>query len=164
MFTKKRFTALVVVTLLTTKASTKVTCQSRCQCKTATISCIDKGLQTIPKGIPLTARKIYLSNNPQIKIPSDYFLQFKHLSFLSLNNCGQRGPIYLPDTINELRLDKNMFTVGALKEMFSPTLQFLKRISLETNRLSMSDTKAVLSVARWVGAFELESQYIEDGD
>ena len=135
----------IVVALFIIRAFVNSTCPSKCQCCTnITVKCNDRDLRTIPKGIPLTARTIDLSNNPQLLIPSDYFLQFKQLYVLSLTNCGQRGPVYIPKTVRDIRLDDNFFSVDAIEEMISNNLTSLKRITLANNTLNASDTKAVL--------------------
>ena len=138
--------AYSVVTLLAMATCTNISCPSQCQCSTYTAKCNGKGLRTIPKGIPLTARKIDLSNNPQLRIQSDYFLRFKHLFALSLKNCKQKGPIYLPNTVRDIRLDENSFTVDALQQMFSSKLPSLKRINLENNHLQTLDTETLLKI------------------
>ena len=147
MFAKtKKFSSVIAVTLLMTKAVSCITCPSGCQCTAYNAKCSGKHLRTIPKDIPLTARRIDISNNPQIKIPSDYFLQFKHLFILSLRNCSQRGPIFLPNTIKDVRLDDNVFTIDALREMLSTKLKSLVSFSLASNHLQTSDTKALLKI------------------
>ena len=140
------FIAIGLATLFITATCANIECPSQCQCSRYDVKCIDKGLKTIPKGIPLTALSVDLSHNPQIKIPSDYFLQFEHLIFLAIINCGQRSPVYIPITVKEVRLDENFFTLDALKKMFSTDLTSLKRISLEHINLSTSDTKTVLKI------------------
>ena len=146
-FTKTtRITAIVLVILLVTKTFADIPCPSQCQCSRYYVKCNGKGLRAIPKGIPITARIINLSNNPQITIPSSYFLQFKQLVTLYLTNCGQRGPLYLPNTVKDLTLEYNTFTADALKEMLSSKSQSIRRINLKSNHLSISDTMAVLKV------------------
>ena len=142
----KHIVVFVVVTLLMKKATPYIICPSQCQCSNFTVKCVGQGLRAIPHGIPTTARSIDISNNPQIKIKPDYFLQFKDLFVLSLSNSGQRGPIHLPSTIRQVRLDNNFFTIDSLKEMFSNKVQALKRISLANNNLQSSGTKTLLKI------------------
>ena len=140
------FVAIGFLSLFATTMHANVTCPLQCQCSKYDVKCIHKDLRTIPKGLPLTARRIDLSNNPHLHIPCDYFLQYNHLYILSLKNCGQKGPVYLPNTIKDVKLDDNFFTVNALKEMFSTNSSSLKKITLANNVLSASDTKTVLKV------------------
>ena len=121
-------------------------CPSECQCSTYAVKCIGKDLKTIPKGIPLAVRQIDLSNNPSIQIPRDYFLRFKHLFILSLNNCSQKGPIYLPKTIRGVRLGSNAFNVNTLREMFSDEIKLLRRVDLADNGLQTFDVKEILKL------------------
>ena len=89
---------------------------------------------------------IDMSNTPQIRIPSDYFLQFKHLYSLRLTKCGQRGPIYLPNTIKDIRLQYNSFTIDALIKMLSNKVPSLKRFYVNNNQLQPSDAKTLLTL------------------
>ena len=119
-------------------------CPPECQCSTYAVKCIGMGLKTIPKGIPLAARQIDLSNNPSIQIPHDYFLRFKHLFILSLHNCRQKGPIYLPKTVRDVRLGLNAFNVNALQEMLSGEVKLLRRIDLTNNSLRSFEVQRLL--------------------
>ena len=139
-----RFATLFAVSLLL-KVSC-ATCPLQCQCLTYSVKCIQKGLRTIPQGLPLSARSIDLSHNPDIKIPRDYFLQFSSLFTLSLRNCGQSSPVYLPNTVTDVRLDRNSFSVNALRQMLSTKLKWLKRITLEQNHLQTLGTETVLKI------------------
>ena len=142
----KPFTVFLAATLLMTKANSCLACPPQCQCSTYTVKCIGKDLRTIPQGLPLTARSIDLSKNPHLKIQIDYFLRFEHLFILYLSDCGQRGPIHLPNTVINIAMDGNFFTIDALRQMFTSKLQSLKTITLESNHLQASDTKALLEV------------------
>ena len=142
---KKYFIAIILATLLLAKVVAYITCRSnKCCCSCYIVQCNGKGLRTIPPHIPSTARKIDLSNNPNITIPSDYFLQFNNLFVLTLTNCGLSGPVYLPNTTVEVALDENHFTVRTLTQMFSSKLQLLRRINLGNNNLQTSDIKTLL--------------------
>ena len=141
-----RFILAGLVTFFVTTSSANITCRSMCQCLTYSVRCIGKGLKIIPEGIPSTVTSINLSHNPQLEIPSEYFLQFEHLTVLFIINCGQRGPVYLPKSVKEVRLGENFFTVDALRQMFSNNQTSLKRVSLGRNRLKTPDTKKVLKI------------------
>ena len=138
--------AVGLLTLYSAVTPANITCPLKCQCSGNKVKCIRKGLKTIPKGIPLTAISIDLSRNPQIKIPSDYFLQFLHLRRLAIIGCGQIGPVFIPITVKEVRLDDNLFTVDVLRQMISTELGSLKRISLDHSNLSTSDIKTILTI------------------
>ena len=138
--------AYVAVTLLHAIMSVSGACPSQCQCSKSTIKCIGRGLWKIPDGFPPTTNRIDLSNNPDLQIASKYFLRFKNLARLSLINCGQRGPVYLPSAVKYVQLDSNFFTVDALRLMFSSDLQLLEGLSLANNGLQSLGTKQVLAL------------------
>ena len=122
-------------------------CASQCQhCSHLVVSCVGKDLKTIPKGIPLTVVRIDLSHNPSIYIPSHYFLQFKHLYILFLNNCGQRGPVYLPKSLRKLQIDSNSFSGNALTKMFNHKTKLLKEISIAANGLQPPNITELLMI------------------
>ena len=100
----------------------------------------------MPHNIPLNKTIIDLSRNPLLHIEHDYFLQFRNLVVLKLNNCGQTGPIYLPNTLRRVSLDNNYFTVDALKEMFFDKTRLLEHISLANNSLQHTDVQALLNL------------------
>ena len=135
-------TAAVMAWLITITMENDA-CPPECQCSTYVAKCIGKGLKTIPEGIPLTARQIDLSNNPSIQIPRDYFLRFKHLFILSLKNCGQSGPVLLPNMVRKVFFDDNLFTMDALREVLSRT-KLLRQFSLKNNHLKASDVQQTL--------------------
>ena len=143
--TTKHLLTTVVVILYFTTTCANITCAPQCQITKYTIKCINKNLTTIPKSLPRSARRINLSNNPNINISSCFFLQFKNLFILTLTRCGQRGPFYLPHTVRELRLDDNEFTIDALRQMLSK-LKSLKLMSVARNNLHTSDIKSLLSI------------------
>ena len=143
----KQLVAYIIVILLSIREFAKSNCPSKCKCfDNITVHCNGKDLRVIPKGIPLTAKIIDFSNNPQLQIPKGYFLQFKYLVVLILNNCGQRGPVHLPSTVNDVRLDDNFFTMNALEEMLSINDISLKKFSVAGNYLSSSDVKTMLRI------------------
>ena len=146
IFKTKQLPVIVMAAILMTKAVLCTTCPSQCQCERYFVKCIGKGLRSIPTGLPLTAMHIDMSKNPQIRIPSDYFLQFKHLYSLRLTKCGQRGPIYLPNTIKDIRLQYNSFTIDALIKMLSNKVSSLKRFYVNNNQLQPSDAKTLLTL------------------
>ena len=138
------FIAIDLVILILATTCSNITCPAQCECSRYDVKCIGKDLRTIPKGIPLTAISIDLSYNPKIEIPRDYFLQFEKLARLVIIKCGQKGPVYLPNSLRDVRLDDNYLTVNALKEMFSEHTKALQRISIGNNRLQSRDMKKVM--------------------
>ena len=118
-------------------------CPFECDCSRNSISCTGKGLKTVPKGIPLNVSKIDLSNNPSIHIPREYFLKFERLYILSLDRCGQRGPLLLPNTLRIVSFKYNLFTMEALREMLNQT-NLLTRLSLKGNNLHFADIQQLL--------------------
>ena len=139
-----RFATLVMLSATTALAN--YTCPPQCQCSDYVIDCNDRGLNEIPDEIPLTARRIDLSNNPSLQVSIDYFLQFQYLFILLLNNCNLQGPIHLPHSVRDVRLDNNALRAGALREMFYNKTTLLMRISLQNNSLPASDVKQVLTI------------------
>ena len=135
--------AATLIMLVATITLESYACPLECECINNAVKCSDKGLAIIPKGIPLTARRIDLSHNPSIQIPRDYFLNFEHLFILSLNNCGQRGPVLLPNMVRSISFDNNLFAVDALREMLSRT-KLLRQFSLKRNNLQPFDVQQVL--------------------
>ena len=136
--------AVTVIILLATTTFDICSCPCECHCSTWVVKCINKGLKTIPEGIPLTARQIDLSNNPSMHIPRDYFLKFKHLFILILNNCGQNAPVLLPNTLRIVSLNDNKLTVDAIRMILSNTTNDLRKFSLTHNNLQPSDVQQVL--------------------
>ena len=138
---------ICVLTFIATITLANKPCASKCQyCSHSGVVCVGKDLKTIPKGIPLTVKKIDLSGNPSLYIPSHYFLQFKNLYILLLNNCGQRGPVYLPESLRQVHLDLNSFTANALTKMFNHKTKLLKEISIATNGLQPSYITRLLMI------------------
>ena len=121
-------------------------CPSPCECAGWSVKCIGKGLQEIPTGIPSIARQIDLSKNPLSHLESEYFLQFKDLHILILNNCSLRGPIYLPSTVRDVNLENNFFTMEALQKMFSNKTKLLRHINLSNNQLRSSEVREILKL------------------
>ena len=115
---------------------------TRCQYTTHGVKCVDKGLNTIPNGIPRNVRHIVLVNNPSLQIREDYFLQFKHLFILTISNCGQKGPILLPDSLRKVNLESNNFTVDALRQMLA-NLTSIDHLSLANNSLQPADIRQI---------------------
>ena len=139
-----RLATLVILPLASTIA--KHNCPALCHCSQYVVNCSGRGLKSIPEVLPLTARRIDLSNNPSLQISRDYFLQFQYLFILLLSNCNLEGPIYLPNTIRDVKLDNNAFRVMALKQMLSNSTKSLMRISLQNNGLQTPDVKQVLKL------------------
>ena len=137
--------AASIIMLLATITFQNDACPSVCTCSTWVAKCIGKGLKTVPRRIPLTATLIDLSNNPSMYIPRDYFVKFKQLYKLNLNNCGQKGPLTLPTTLRSISIDYNLFTIDALREMLSTT-KLLRQFSLTYNNLQHSDVQQVLRI------------------
>ena len=137
--------ALGLVLRLVT-ASTSNSCPAACSCSQYVFTCAGKNLTKIPDGIPLSVRKIDLSNNPLIKIEKDAFLRFEHLYALVLKNCSQRDPIYLPKHLHDARFEHNRFTADALTQMLNRNQHSLKTLDLASNNLQPLDVKRILRI------------------
>ena len=134
----------ILVLLLSKTTLVRCDCPSQCQCSDYVVKCSNRGLKRVPEDIPITARKVDLSNNPSLNVSREYFLRFHYLFILLLDNCGLQRPIYLPRSVRDVRLENNALGAMTLRQMFSNKTKLLRRISLENNGLQTSDVKQVL--------------------
>ena len=111
----------------------------------AIIDCHNASLTEIPKGIPLNVSIINLSNNPLRLVNRSYFLKFKKLTTLLLNNVSLSGPIFLPKSLRNFGYSFNLITIESLEMMLS-NLNSLERLELEWLNLTVTD---IFSICRW---------------
>ena len=129
----------LLILLLKLLSSFSLECPPKCHCFGTKLNCIDAGLKEVPKGIPLSVTEINLSNNPQIHIDRDYFLNFTKLHTLVLKNVSQREPLYLPNSLIKLVLSNNLMTISSLAKMFRNRLNLLKRFEVQNNNINLTE-------------------------
>ncbi|XP_019643566.1 PREDICTED: slit homolog 2 protein-like [Branchiostoma belcheri] len=114
------------------------TCPAPCNCRGAEVDCDQKGLTSVPAGIPSTTTELILSNNNIRDIPPDALVHLKKLQMLLLsNNQLQAVPKdalrKLPD-LAVLYLDGNSIT--NIAEGTFDTLASLRVLSLANNEIT----------------------------
>ena len=113
-------------------------CPKGCQCNNKSYKCIDNRLTEIPKDIPVTVVYIDLSHNKLRPIDENFFLRFYQLQTLLLDNCGQKGPIYLPSSLRVLEFSANQITENDMKKMLSKQFHSLESIKMRDNRMNVT--------------------------
>ena len=134
----------LLVVLLIFFAPFSMECPSECHCYKHEINCRDADLKKVPKGIPLSATEINLSDNPQLHIERDYFLNFPKLHTLLLKNVSQREPLSLPNSLRTFVFGFNEIAVDSLEKMFRNRVHQLTRLDLERNYIDLTKVFKVL--------------------
>ncbi|XP_048867308.1 podocan-like protein 1 [Brienomyrus brachyistius] len=90
-------------------------CPTECACYGRVVQCSDKGVDTVPYGIPFNVRYMLLMNNRIESVPLDLLKEYLALEFLVLSN--------------------NQLTDGSVEGAFEGMAR-LKRLFLDRNRLA----------------------------
>ncbi|XP_035685282.1 slit homolog 3 protein-like [Branchiostoma floridae] len=114
------------------------TCPAPCSCRGAEVDCDQKGLTSVPPGIPSPTTELVLSNNNIRDIPPDALVHLKKLQTLMLsNNQLQAVPKdalkKLPE-LSVLYLDGN--DISKIAEGTFDTLTTLRVLSLSNNKIN----------------------------
>ncbi|XP_023140513.2 uncharacterized protein LOC111578137 [Amphiprion ocellaris] len=118
-------------------------CPPECACYGRVVQCSDKGVNTVPYGIPYNARYILLMNNHINSIQLDLFNDYTSMEFLVLSNNqltdgAIEGAFEGIPALKRLYLDKNL-----LKSVPNDLPVSLEELRLDNNRVR------VLSEAAW---------------
>ena len=126
-------------------ASHSIECLEKCKCykENRVIECRSAGLTHIPKDIPPNVEKIDLSNNPLLPIERSYFMKFKNLKTLFLNNASLKDPINLPTSLTYFDCSSNKITIDSLKIMLN-NLHSLTRFVMKWTNLHTKDILRIL--------------------
>uniref|UniRef100_A0A3Q1FGH0 Wu:fc23c09 n=1 Tax=Acanthochromis polyacanthus TaxID=80966 RepID=A0A3Q1FGH0_9TELE len=118
-------------------------CPPECACYGRVVQCSDKGVNTVPYGIPYNARYILLMNNHINGIQLDLFNNYTSMEFLVLSNNqltdgAIEGAFEGVPALKRLYLDKNL-----LKSVPNNLPVSLEELRLDNNRVR------VMSEAAW---------------
>ncbi|XP_007890480.1 leucine-rich repeat transmembrane protein FLRT3 [Callorhinchus milii] len=119
-----------------TQATTADPCPSVCRCDAGFVYCNDRGLTSIPVGIPNDSTTLFLQNN-RIKnagIPSDLLnlLQVETI-YLYSNNLDE-FPTNIPKYVKELHLQENNIRTITLESLAK--IPYLEKLHLDDNSVS----------------------------
>uniref|UniRef100_A0A7N6BTP4 Slit homolog 2 (Drosophila) n=1 Tax=Anabas testudineus TaxID=64144 RepID=A0A7N6BTP4_ANATE len=110
-------------------------CPAECSCLDTVVRCSNKGLTTLPKGLPKETTELYLDGNHFTQVPVE-LSNFKHLTLIILSYNRLRCiPVRAFDGLKSLRLslhgnDISMIPEGAFKDLSS-----LSHLALGANPL-----------------------------
>ncbi|XP_069786500.1 leucine-rich repeat transmembrane protein FLRT3 [Narcine bancroftii] len=133
------------------KSVTVESCPSVCRCDRGFVYCNDRGLTSIPTGIPEDSTTLFLQNN-QIKnagIPRKLLTLVKVETIYLYRNSLDEFPTNIPKYIKELHLQENNIRAISLDSLSK--IPYLERLHLDDNSVS--------AVSIEEGAFR-ESKYL----
>nr|BAI66957.1 variable lymphocyte receptor B [Eptatretus burgeri] len=112
-------------------------CPSRCSCSGTEVNCWNKGLTSVPSGIPSSATKLWLSSNKLQSLPSGVFDKLTQLTKLYLNSNQLQS---LPSGVFDKQTQLTVLGLGTNQLHSLPNGVFdkltqLKELALYTNQL-----------------------------
>ncbi|XP_062911156.1 leucine-rich repeat transmembrane protein FLRT3 [Mobula hypostoma] len=121
---------------LMTQSVTVGSCPSVCRCDRGFVYCNDRGLTSIPTGIPADSTTLFLQNN-QIKnagIPRELLNLVKVETIYLYRNSLDEFPTNIPKYIKELHLQENNIRAISLDSLSK--IPYLERLHLDDNSVS----------------------------
>ncbi|XP_072437615.1 leucine-rich repeat transmembrane protein FLRT3 [Chiloscyllium punctatum] len=121
---------------LLAQSITVETCPSVCRCDAGFVYCNDRGLTSIPKGIPQDSTTLFLQNN-QINnagIPRELLNLVKVEIIYLYSNSLDEFPTNVPKYIKELHLQENNIRAISLDSLSK--IPYLERLHLDDNSVS----------------------------
>ncbi|XP_078412585.1 leucine-rich repeat transmembrane protein FLRT3 [Cetorhinus maximus] len=112
------------------------TCPSVCRCDGGFVYCNDRGLTSIPTGIPQDSTTLFLQNNRinNAGIPRELLNLLKVETIYLYSNCLDEFPTNVPKYIRELHLQENNIRTISLDSLSK--IPYLERLHLDDNSVS----------------------------
>ncbi|XP_039262601.2 slit homolog 1 protein-like isoform X2 [Styela clava] len=120
-----------------------IACPSKCSCTEDTMQCIERGLTSVPTGIPRSIEKIELQGNNISHITRSDFAGLRKLRILYLDENQivsiEKNSFGENNLLEILRLNNNELTI--LPENLFSKLRALQRLDLSHNRIGIIQKK-----------------------
>uniref|UniRef100_A0A7N8YDK4 Slit homolog 2 (Drosophila) n=1 Tax=Mastacembelus armatus TaxID=205130 RepID=A0A7N8YDK4_9TELE len=110
-------------------------CPAECSCLDTVVRCSNKGLTTLPKGLPKETTELYLDGNHFTQVPAE-LSNYKHLTLIILSYNRLRCiPVRAFDGLKSLRLSLHGNDISLIPEGAFKDLSSLSHLALGANPL-----------------------------